>query len=133
MNGPPPFPAAVLDLNRRKRHKRYGWIVLGPLLAVLLTITPLTYYAAKVPSFACTSMAEVHRLKGLREEPQAFVMALVEKQVHGECFAITAGTVVEGAIEDADPAILRINKTLEPPGFEAPLEDFEAKPAAAAD
>ena len=105
-------------------------MLVNPLLVVLAAAAPATYYEAKVSTFACTSIAEAHRLQGLRADVKAFQMALIEKQVHGECFAILKGTVVEGEVESSDAAILRVNKTLEPPGFEAPLKDFELKPAA---
>ena len=101
------------------------------LLVVLAAAAPTTYYEAKVTTFACTSIPEVHRLQGLRADPKAFQMALIEKQVHGECFAILQDTVVEGEVESKDATILRVNRKIEPPGFEAPLKDFALKPAAA--
>jgi hypothetical protein len=104
----------------------------SPLLVALVAAAQTTYYEAKVTTFACTSIPEVHRLQGLRADPKAFQMALIEKQVHGECFAVLQGTVVEGEVESKDAAILRINKAIEPPGFEAPLKDFAPKPAAGA-
>jgi hypothetical protein len=52
---------------------------------------------------------------------------LVEKQVHGECVVIMKGTEVEGSIESTDKSILRVNEQAEPPGYEAPLDDFEIK------
>jgi hypothetical protein len=107
-------------------------MIASPLLVVLAAATvPPTYYEANVSSFACTSIAEVHRLQGLRADTKAFQMALIEKQVHGECFAILKGTVVEGEVESSDAAILRVNRNVEPPGFEAPLKDFQLQPAAA--
>ena len=101
----------------------------SPLLVALVAAAQTTYYEAKVSTFACTSIPEAHRMHGLRADPKAFQMALVEKQVHCECFAILQGTVVEGEAEGSDAAILRVNRTLEPPGFEAPLKDFEPKSA----
>jgi hypothetical protein len=37
------------------------------------------------------------------------------------------GTQVEGSIDAADSSILRVNEKIEPPGYEAPIEDFETK------
>ena len=51
----------------------------------------------------------------------------MEKQMYGECVAILKGTLVQGSIEVADDSILRVNQEIEPPGYEAPLGDFETK------
>jgi hypothetical protein len=45
----------------------------------------------------------------------------------GECVTILQGTLVQGQIEDDDNSILRVNEQVEPPGYEAPLDDFEIK------
>jgi hypothetical protein len=34
---------------------------------------------------------------------------------------------VEGSVEITDKSILRVNTRVAPPGYEAPLEDFEIK------
>jgi hypothetical protein len=44
-----------------------------------------------------------------------------------ECVTILQGTLVQGQIEDDDNSILRVNEQVEPPGYEAPLDDFEIK------
>jgi hypothetical protein len=46
-----------------------------------------------------------------------------------ECVTILKGTLVEGSIEASDKSILRVNEQIEQPGYEAPLDDFELKPA----
>ena len=97
------------------------------ILAVALVASQVTYYQAKVTTFGCTSLEEVHRLRGLRSDQKAFQMALIEKQMYGECVTILAGTVVQGSVEHAEGSILRVNLEVEPPGYEAPLEDFEIK------
>lgn len=96
------------------------------ILAVLVA-SQVTYYEAKVTTFGCTSIEEVHRLQRLRSDRKAFQMALIEQQMHGECVTILKGTLVEGSIESSDKSILRVNKQIEPPGYEAPLDDFEIK------
>jgi len=69
----------------------------------------------------------VHDLEKIRSDAKAFRMALMEKQMYGECVTILKGTVVQGSIEASDKSILRVNQQVEPPGYEAPLEDFEIK------
>ena len=51
----------------------------------------------------------------------------MEKQIYGECVAILKGTLVQGSIGAADYSILRVNQEIDPPGYEAPLGDFETK------
>ena len=99
------------------------------ILAVVLVASQMTYYEAKVMSFGCTSMQEVHRLQSIRSDQKAFQMALLEKQIYGECVTILKGTVVEGSIETNDKSVLRVNGQVEPPGYEAPRDDFEIKAA----
>ena len=69
----------------------------------------------------------MHDLEKIRSDAKAFQMALMEKQMYGECVTILKGTVVQGSIEASDKSILRVNQQVEPPGYEAPLEDFEIK------
>ena len=99
------------------------------ILAVVLVASQMTYYEAKVMSFGCTSMQEVHRLQSIRSDQKAVQMALLEKQIYGECVTILKGTVVEGSIETNDKSVLRANGQVEPPGYEAPRDDFEIKAA----
>jgi hypothetical protein len=51
----------------------------------------------------------------------------MEKQIYGECVAILKGTLVQGSVEATDDSILRVNPEIDPPGYEAPLGDFETK------
>ena len=67
------------------------------------------------------------QLKKVRSDDKAFQAALMDKQLNGECVSISPGTQVEGSIEPADNSILRVNEKIEPPGYEAPLEDFQTK------
>jgi hypothetical protein len=97
--------------------------------AIVLVASPTTYYVAKVDSFGCTSIEAVSQLQKVRSEQKAFQAALVEKQMSGECVAILQGTQVEGSIEASHRSILRVNAQVEPPGYEAPLDDFELKAA----
>jgi hypothetical protein len=97
--------------------------------AILLVASPATYYVAKVASFGCTSIEAVSQLQKLRSDQQAFQAALLEKQMSGECVAILRGTQVQGSIEAGNRSILRVNAQVEPPGYEAPIDDFEIKAA----
>jgi hypothetical protein len=98
----------------------------GLLLAVALT-TAQTYYEAKVTSFGCTSIEVVKELLDLRSEQAKFQAALLQKQMYGECVTVLKGTVVQGSVEASDASILRLNQQIEPPGYEAPRDDFEIK------
>ena len=97
------------------------------IVAVALVASHLTYYEAKVTSFGCTSIDDVSQLQKVRSDQKAFQATLVEKQMYGECVAILKGTLVEGEIETTNKSILRVNGQLEPPGYEAPRDDFEIK------
>jgi hypothetical protein len=99
----------------------------NPLIAVALIAWQGTYYTAAGTSFGCTSIEAVHDLEKVRSDAKAFQMALMEKQMYGECVTILKGTVVQGSIEASDKSILRVNQQVEPPGYEAPLDDFEIK------
>jgi hypothetical protein len=101
----------------------------NPILAVLVAAALPSFYQAKVTSFGCFSIEEVHQLEGLRSDPKAFQMALIKKQVDGQCVMILKGTTVEGWVESTDKSILRVNKRVDPPGYEAPLDDFTLKAA----
>jgi hypothetical protein len=99
------------------------------ILALILVTSQVTYYEAKVTTFGCTSITEVQRLRGLRSDQKAFQMALLEQQMYGHCVTILKGTLVQGVIEANDKSILRVNQQIEPPGYEAPFDDFELKTA----
>jgi len=96
-------------------------------LAVVLVASQTTYYVAKTTSFGCTSIEAADHLRSLRSDQKALQAALMEKQVSGECVTILQGTLVQGSIEESDRSILRVNQEVEPPGYEAPFEDFEVK------
>jgi hypothetical protein len=100
------------------------------ILAMALVASQTTYYEAKVTSFGCTSIEAVSQLQKVRSDEKAFQAALLEKQMYGECVAILKGTLAQGSIEAADSSILRVNGEVEPPGYEAPLDDFEIKATA---
>ena len=97
------------------------------ILAIALAASQTTYYEAKVTTFGCTSIDSVSQLQKVRSDAKAFQAALMEKQTYGECVAILKGTLVQGSIEATDDSILRVNQEIEPPGYEAPLGDFETK------
>ena len=97
------------------------------ILAIALVASQTTYYEAKVTTFGCTSIDAVSQLQKVRADARAFHAALMEKQIYGECVAILKGTLVQGSIEATDDSILRVNQQIEPPGYDAPLRDFEIK------
>jgi hypothetical protein len=97
------------------------------ILAVALVASQTVYYEAKVTSFGCTSIDAISQLQKVRSDQKAFQMALMEKQMYGECVTILVGTLVQGSVEAADKSILRVNGQVEPPGYEAPRDDFEIK------
>jgi len=97
------------------------------ILAIVLVASQTTYYEAKVTTFGCTSIDAVSQLQKVRSDGKAFQAALTEKQIYGECVAILKGTLVQGSIEGTDDSILRVNQEIDPPGYEAPLGDFETK------
>ena len=101
--------------------------MLKTILAVTLVASQTTYYEAKVTSFGCTSIDAVSQLQSVRSDQKAYQMALIEKQMYGECVTILQGTLVQGSVEAADKSILRVNQQVEPPGYEAPRDDFEIK------
>ena len=100
------------------------------IVAVALAASQTTYYEAKVMSFGCTSIDAVSQLQSVRSDQKAFQTALLEKQMYGECVTILQGTIVQGSVEGADNSILRVNQELQPPGYEAPRDDFEIKATA---
>jgi len=98
------------------------------ILGIALVAAQATYYEAKITTFGCTSIDAVSQLQKVRSDGKAFQAVLMEKQVYGECVAILKGTLVQGSIEATDDSVLRINQEIDPPGYEAPLGDFETKP-----
>ena len=69
---------------------------MGFILAVALVASQTTYYEAKVTSFGCTSIDAVSQLQKVRSDQKAFQMALMEKQMYGECVTILEGTAGAG-------------------------------------
>ncbi len=108
------------------------------ILVVALAASPPTYalaasqplyYEATTTTFGCTSIEAVSKLQAVRIDQKIFQTALLEQQTYGECVAILKGTLVQGEIETTDKSILRVNGWIDPPGYEAPLDDFEIKAA----
>jgi hypothetical protein len=94
------------------------------MLAALLVASQVLY-VANTTTFGCTSTEEVAKLQQIRAGRQAFQKELIEQVFEGQCVEITKGKVVEGAIEPSDSSILRVDRTIEPPGFVAPAHDFD--------
>lgn len=125
-----------IRVQRPPRH-RAGRLLIKPpvpqsevvktILAIALVASQTTYYEAKVTTFGCTSIDAVSQLQKVRSDGKAFQAALMERQIYGECVVILKGTLVQGSIEATDDSILRVNQEIDPPGYEAPLGDFETK------
>ncbi len=101
-----------------------AWPIIG---VVAFADSQITYYEAKATSFGCSSIEATHQLEKVRSDEKAFQAVLMDKQLNGECVSISPGTQVDGSIEPADDSILRVNEKIEPPGYEAPLADFQTK------
>lgn len=82
-------------------------------------------YQAQVPTFGCTSGAEVAELQQLRADTAAFEKLLFSQVVYGQCITIGQGAIVEGAVEPTDSTVLRINAEIDPPGYIVPSADFK--------
>jgi hypothetical protein len=104
-----------------------------PILTVLVVAAQSVYYEAKVSTFGCFSVAEVQELQRVRDDAKAFQMALLTKQMQGQCIGIVKGTLVEGVVAGRNKSILRVNGKIDPPGYEAPLDDFTVKEMPAKD
>jgi hypothetical protein len=94
------------------------------ILALLLPLFQ-TAYQAKVLTFGCNSSTEVVELQRIRSDQAAFQKQLYAKIVYGQCIAIAEGAVVEGVVERGDQSILRIAARTSPPGYMAPVIDFQ--------
>jgi hypothetical protein len=97
------------------------------LLAILVAAAP-TLYEAKVMTFGCNSIEEVSDLLHIRPDEKAFQKALYEQIFYGQCVAIEKGKVVEGSVEATNSSMLLVDREILPPGYLAPLDDFESKP-----
>jgi hypothetical protein len=94
------------------------------MLTILVSISQLLF-KAQVSSFGCNSSKELADLQRIRSDPSAFQNQLYTLVVYGQCIAIARGAVVEGAIEQGDSTVLRINAETSPPGYMVPARDFK--------
>jgi hypothetical protein len=90
-----------------------------------LWVASQVLYVANTSTFGCTSIEEMSRLRHLRATKPAFQKELVEQIFEGQCVEITKGKLVEGAIEPGDASALRVDREIQPPGYVAPLNDFQ--------
>jgi hypothetical protein len=96
-------------------------------LLVVLAALSQVFYEAKVPTFGCTSSEEVAKLQSLRADTEAFNKQLYTQVFHGHCIPIEQGSVVDGVLEGADAAVIRVGAQVDPPGYMAPAGDFKPK------
>ncbi len=92
---------------------------------ILLVAASQTFYQAKSDTFGCTSSDVVSRLEQIRPDEEAFQKELYQRIFHGECVHIAKRTLVEGSINEADAGMLTVDRDIQPPGYVAPLGDFE--------
>ena len=90
-----------------------------------LWVASQVLYVANAPTFGCTSIEETAKLQHLRGTKPVFQKELVEQIFEGQCVEITQGKVVEGAIEPGESSMLRVDRQIQPPGYVAPLRDFQ--------
>jgi hypothetical protein len=100
-----------------------------PLLAVLVVAAQMLYYEAKVTTFGCNSKEEVSELQRIRTDEKAFQTELVQQIFYGQCVEIPKGKLVEGSVDAVDSSMLQVDRQILPPGYLAPLDDFELKAA----
>lgn len=93
-------------------------------MLLVLVAASQTFYEAKVPTFGCNSSADVAKLQALRTDPAGFKKELIAQVAYGQCIAIDKGVVIDGSIEEAEKAVLRVGRAVDPPGYMAPLDDF---------
>ncbi len=98
------------------------------ILTILVAFSQ-TFYEAKVTTFGCSSTEEVSELLRNRADEKAFQTELVQQVFYGQCVEITKGSMVEGSI-GSDSSLLLVDKQIEPPGYMAPIDDFERKATA---
>lgn len=99
-----------------------------PLLAVLVVASQMFYYEAKVTTFGCNSNEEVSELRRIRTDEKAFQTELVQQIFYGQCIEIPKGKLVEGSVDADHSSMLQVDRQILPPGYLAPLDDFEPKP-----
>jgi len=98
------------------------------LILGIVVVASALVYEAKVTTFGCNSLSVLSELKRIRTDKEAFNKALFQQMVFGECIAIPQGQVVDGAPVDKDASALRVGAQVTPPGFMAPVDDFQLKP-----
>ena len=96
------------------------------IVAVLVSAAAVSYVAA-VPTFGCSSRAQVFKLQSVRAEAQTFQRLLTEQVAYGQCVTIPRGAEVEGSNTDTQTSTLLINAKSDPPGYVVPLGDFKRK------
>ena len=96
------------------------------IVAVLVSAAAVSYVAA-VPTFGCSSRAQVFKLQSVRAEAQTFQRLLTEQVAYGQCVTIPRGAEVEGSNTDRETSTLLINAKSDPPGYVVPLGDFKRK------
>lgn len=88
-----------------------------------------TVYEAKATTFGCNSISTLSDLSRIRSDKGAFDQTLFQQMVYGECIAIAQGQVVDGSPVEGNASVLRVGAKATPPGFMAPSDDFQIKPA----
>ncbi len=97
------------------------------ILAVLVAASQMPY-EAKATTFGCSSIEEVSDLQRIRADEKAFRTKLYEQIFLGQCVEIEKGKLVEGSIVSTNSTMLSVDREILPPGYVAPLDDFELKP-----
>jgi hypothetical protein len=100
------------------------------MVAVLANVVAasMMLYEARTSTFGCGSASEVAELQRLRADEKSFQKALYEQIFYGECVALEKGKVVEGSTDATNPSLLLVDRSIIPPGYLAPLADFDLKP-----
>ena len=98
-----------------------------PLLADIVVSASAMLFEAEVPTFGCTSGAEIVKLEAIRSDAIAFGQRLTEQVSYGQCVPIPQGAVVEGAADESSASTLLINAKTDPPGYRVPAADFRLK------
>jgi hypothetical protein len=102
-------------------------VILMPkhMLLGTLLVASQVLYVATTATFGCSSIEEVAKLQLIRPTKKAFQAELYEQIFEGQCVEIPKGKVVEGSIEPGASSMLLVDRRVEPPGYVAPLRDFE--------
>jgi hypothetical protein len=101
---------------------RFSTTLVGVLIAA-----SAAFYVAEVPSYGCSSRAEVVKLQGARSDTPTFQRLLTEQVAYGQCVTIPRGAEVEGSNADTGTSTLLVNARSDPPGYVVPLADFKHK------